>query len=138
MTDLQAEARASLTSAAERVDAMPDPLDRYLDVEARIVFPMLERCGDAGAQQWADGQERHQALLGLIAGGGAIDRVLGAFDGHVDLTRGRVWPMLRVHLDRDELDELGDAIVEVLATRDLAETELDRPPTARDGTGDGP
>jgi hypothetical protein len=134
MTVLQDEARASLLTGTTCVESMPEPLDRYLDVEARVVLPMLERCGDAGAQQWAEGQERHRALMELIAAGSSSDRVLGAFDGHVDMTRERAWPVFRVHLDRDELDDLGDAIAEVLATRDLADVDLESP----DATGDGP
>jgi hypothetical protein len=124
---LQREARAAVASCADVVAAVPEPLDRYLDVEERIVYPMLERCGPDGIDERTEGQERHSTLLSLIADTSATERVLGALDAHIDITRARTWPVLRRGLDRGSLDELGEAILEVLATRELADIQLHAP-----------
>jgi hypothetical protein len=127
IADQQTRARAASAARHAESGGMPSELDSYLDVEERIIYPMLDRCGEEGADAMAEGQARHVTLIELAEGTEPLDRLLGALDAHIDITRARDWPLLRRSLRRPDLEDLGDALVEALASREVADVDLDAP-----------
>jgi len=125
LNDQQERARRSLQTA--RSGGITPELDSYLDIEERIIYPMLDRCGPAGLDAMAEGQARHDTLLEIAAAHPHSNhRLLGALEAHVDLTHQQVYPALET-LGPDGLDDLGDALVEALASREEADAPLSAP-----------
>jgi NADH-quinone oxidoreductase subunit F len=133
--------RARTIDADERRDALAEldqHLREYLDLTGRVLYPMLSRAtfstGDDVAWAAQHDAQRAQRLSERLTSDGDDPRTFGALADEIDeLVRCDeqvALPLLRRILDREQLDNLADALDEV--------AEMPRQPTAAARFGTSP
>ncbi len=100
-------------------EKVTDALTRHMDIEERLVYPLVaERVGPEAEQEAEtehrlarEGLAQMNELVDAPGFGAAVASVTAGIRHHVKEEETEVFPKLKAKLDRDELAALGDDVV---------------------------
>jgi len=126
----QIDPAAVLTDAASAARAQPrrDEIERYLDLEERVVFDWYDRLVPGGDGS-AEARVRHRRILNSLddhdrTDDRASDALHDIVDHHATLAEQDLWAPLLAELDETASDDLGRALQEARLSRDEADADL--------------
>jgi hypothetical protein len=120
---LQAAAAAALAAPHDRA-----VIDRWLDLEERVLYPVVERELADGDELMVDGFDHHLVILDVLDGRRRCDEAgfAALLESHAAWARDRVHPRL-VELGEDRRRALGEALTEASASSEAADARLTAP-----------
>jgi len=122
------------------IDAAGREVERYLDMEERVLYPRVDDLLGSRGVEVESAIERHYEMLAALQhleGAEPQDRPAGAerladlLRNHVELSDREIFRRLRLEVDEDDFQNLGDALEEARLSSEEADVELPPPLAAR-------